>query len=132
LTVPSRTSHTTPPPHPSTLFPYTTLFRSTFTPRVEPISIDEAYLDLTGCPAPSTAAASPEAPAGSPLAFARAIKGRIGETLRLPVSIGVAPNKFLAKLASELAEPDGLRVIGLNAAVAVLAPLPVTVLWGVG
>ncbi len=104
----------------------------TFTPRVEPISIDEAYLDLTGCPAPSTAAASPEAPAGSPLAFARAIKGRIGETLRLPVSIGVAPNKFLAKLASELAKPDGLREIRLEAAVAVLAPLPVTVLWGVG
>ena len=104
----------------------------TFTPRVEPISIDEAYLDLTGCPAPSTAAASPEAPAGSPLAFARAIKGRIGETLRLPVSIGVAPNKFLAKLASELAKPDGLREIGLNEAAALLAPLPVTVLWGVG
>jgi DNA polymerase-4 len=100
----------------------------TFTPRIEPVSIDEAFLDLTGCPLPS--------PAGEDgtllLAGARAIKARIGETLRLPVSVGGAPNKFLAKLASELAKPDGLREIRAEHAKEVLAPLPVTVLWGVG
>jgi DNA polymerase IV len=103
----------------------------TFTPQVEPISIDEAFLDLTGCPPPR----DPRPPAGSehlPYAFGRAIKDRIGEMLRLPVSVGVAPNKFLAKLASELAKPDGLRHVGAEDAEAVLAPLPLTVLWGVG
>ncbi|HYM91179.1 MAG TPA: DNA polymerase IV [bacterium] len=96
----------------------------TFTPQVEPVSIDEAFLDLTGCPLP----ARPD----PPLEIGRAIKARIGEALRLPASVGVAPNKFLAKLASELAKPDGLRAIRAGEAVEVLAPLPVTVLWGVG
>ena len=97
----------------------------TVTPQIEPVSIDEAFLDLTGCP--------PLAPAdGSPREAAGVIKTRIGEALRLPVSVGVAPNKFLAKLASELAKPDGLREIRAEEAIEVLAPLPVTVLWGVG
>lgn len=123
----------------------------TVTPQIEPVSIDEAFLDLTGCPPLALQQRSPRPepaaqtsvdgppPAsgtrqghGSPLGVARAIKTRIGETLRLPVSVGVAPNKFLAKLASELAKPDGLREIRAEDAVTVLSPLPATVLWGVG
>ena len=97
-----------------------------FTPQVEAVSIDEAFLDLTRCPAPQQSGGA------APLEVARAIKARIGETLHLPVSVGIAPNKFLAKLASELAKPDGLREIRAEDAISVLAPLPVTVLWGVG
>ncbi len=103
----------------------------TFTPQIEPISIDEAFLDLTGCPVPP--GASPEEkPSDSGLAIARAIKARIREVLGLPSSLGVAPNKFLAKLASELAKPDGLRRIQPAEIESVLDPLPVTALWGVG
>lgn len=105
---------------------------NTFTPQVEPVSIDEAFLDLTGCPLSARLAAAPEAGADVSLEIGRAIKVRIREALRLPASVGVAPNKFLAKLASELAKPDGLRAIRAADAVEVLAPLPVTVLWGVG
>jgi DNA polymerase IV len=88
-------------------------------------------LDLTGCPPPSGTPVAADGTAG-PLAVAGAIKARIGEALRLPVSVGIAPNKFLAKLASELAKPDGLREIRADDAIDVLAPLPVTMLWGVG
>ena len=105
---------------------------NTFTPQVEPVSIDEAFLDLTGCPMPAPSDRSPREARDPPLDLARTIKSRIGEALRLPVSVGVAPNKFLAKLASELAKPDGLRGIRTEEAMEVLAPLPVTVLWGVG
>ena len=109
------------------------LFRllDTLTPRVEPVSIDEAFLDLTGCPPPAGTQMS-AAGTAPPLEIGRAVKTRIGETLGLPVSVGVAPNKFLAKLASELAKPDGLREIRAEDAIQVLAPLPVTALWGVG
>jgi DNA polymerase-4 len=100
----------------------------TFTPQVEPLSIDEAFLDLTGCPVPQDAPATADAP----LAFARVIKARIGGRLHLPASLGAAPNKFLAKLASELAKPDGVRSITPDDVGPVLDPLPVTVLWGVG
>ncbi len=110
-----------------------------FTPRIEPVSIDEAFLDLTGCPVPPSGPAAeggsapPAIDGGDPgLAIARAIRARIRAALRLPVSIGVAPNKFLAKLASELAKPDGLRRIGAEEVPAVLDPLSVTYLWGVG
>jgi DNA polymerase-4 len=104
----------------------------TFTPQVEAVSIDEAFLDLTGCPSPGRGHGASGEALGTPLEIARAIKARIGEALRLPVSVGAAPNKFLAKVASELAKPDGLREIRAEEAVSVLAPLPVTVLWGVG
>src|SRR2546426_4527197 len=104
----------------------------TFTPQVEPVSIDEAFLDLTACPPPGQPAAPPDATGKTPLGIARGIKARIGETLRLPASVGVAPNKFLAQLASALAKPDGLRAIQARDAMEGLAPLPVTVLWGVG
>ena len=100
----------------------------TFTPQVEALSIDEAFLDLTGCPVPGDAP-----PADDPgRAIASAIKRRIQDVLQLPASLGVAPNKFLAKLASEMAKPDGLRRILPGEAVSVLDPLPVTALWGVG
>ncbi len=101
------------------------------TPQIEPVSIDEAFLDVTGCPPPRSASGARCAGDAS-LLMAGAIKTRISETLRLPVSVGVAPNKFLAKLASELAKPDGLREIRAQDAIEVLGPLPVTVLWGVG
>jgi DNA polymerase IV len=104
----------------------------TFTPRIEPLSIDEAFLDLTGCPPPPPPDGTLREGGASPLEIARAIKTRIAQALRLPVTVGAAPNKFLAKLASELGKPDGLREIRAEEAKEVLAPLPVTVLWGVG
>jgi len=103
----------------------------TFTPQIEPLSIDEAFLGLTGCPVPADApAAGPRDDPG--LRIAGAIKARIRTVLHLPASLGVAPNKFLAKLASELAKPDGLRRIHPEEVESALDPLPVTVLWGVG
>ena len=93
-----------------------------YTPLVEPLSIDEAFLDVTGC----------ERLFGSGPDLARAIKDRIKGELGLTASVGVAPNKFLAKLASDLEKPDGLTVIGADEAAARLAVLPVGRLWGVG
>ncbi len=104
----------------------------TFTPQIEPVSIDEAFLDLTGSPSLAPRLTGARLPGGSILEAAGGIKSRIGAALHLPVSVGVAPNKFLAKLASELAKPDGLREIRAEHAMEVLAPLPVMVLWGVG
>jgi DNA polymerase-4 len=93
-----------------------------FTPLVEPISIDEAFLDVTG--SQSLFGAAPE--------IGRAIKRKIRDEVGLVASIGVAPNKFLAKLASDLEKPDGFVVITQEEAEARLAPLPVSRLWGVG
>ncbi len=107
----------------------------TFTPQIEPVSIDEAFLDLTGCPVPRGVPGGGREDSGGDdpgLAVAHAIKARIKEVLGLPVSLGVAPNKFLAKLATELAKPDGLRCITPEEVQEVLDPLPVTMLWGVG
>jgi DNA polymerase-4 len=108
----------------------------TFTPQIEPLSIDEAFLDLTGCPVPIDAPTEeediPAARSDPGLAIARAIRARIHTVLGLPVSLGVAPNKFLAKLASELAKPDGLRRVYPDDVLSTLDPLPVTALWGVG
>jgi DNA polymerase IV len=93
-----------------------------FSPVVEPLSIDEAFLDLTGTerllgPAPSVAAR---------------LKERIRQEIGLTASVGVAPNKFLAKLASDLHKPDGLTVIRPEDLDTVLPPLPVTRIWGIG
>jgi DNA polymerase-4 len=93
-----------------------------FSPIVEPLSIDEAFLDLTG----SEAALGP---AGE---VARRLKDRIRAELRITASVGVAPNKFLAKLASDMNKPDGLTIIGAADVDRILPPMPVTKLWGIG
>ena len=86
-----------------------------FSPVVEPLSIDEAFLDLTGI-----------------ARAARALKDRIRAEQRLSASVGVAPTKFLAKLASDLEKPDGLVVFPVEEVPARLWPMPVQKLWGVG
>lgn len=93
-----------------------------FSPLVEPISVDEAFVDLTGTE--SLFGPAPEA--------ARAIKARIREVTQLTASAGVAPNKFLAKIASDLKKPDGLVVVPEGGEAAFLAPLKIERLWGVG
>ena len=92
------------------------------TPLVEPLSLDEAYLDVT------------DNLWGEPLAssVARGLKQRIREELALTASAGVAPNKFLAKIASGWRKPDGLTVIAPARVEAFLQQLPVEALWGVG
>jgi len=97
------------------------IFRAV-TPLVEPLSLDEAYLDVT------------ENAWGEPLGvtIARRLKRQILETTRLTASAGVAPNKFLAKIASGWKKPDGLTVIAPERVEAFLQLLPVDVLWGVG
>jgi nucleotidyltransferase/DNA polymerase involved in DNA repair len=93
-----------------------------FTPLVQPLSIDEAFLDVTG----STTQF------GDPVTIAKRLKDAIHSQTALTASVGVAPNKFLAKLASDLCKPDGLTVITEGDKVQVLAPLPVSKIWGVG
>ncbi|NIW35179.1 MAG: DNA polymerase IV [Gemmatimonadetes bacterium] len=94
----------------------------TFTELVEKISIDEAFLDVTGSGRLF----------GDGVAIAEAIKREVRERERLTVSIGVAPNKFLAKLASDIDKPDGLTVVEPGSEESFLQPLPVERLWGVG
>ncbi len=91
-------------------------------PVVEMVSIDEAYGDLSGL------AASPAAARG----IAEALRREIREAHALTASIGLAPNRFLAKVASDLEKPDGLTVIGPTDVGRVLGPLPVRVIPGVG
>ena len=93
-----------------------------FTPLVEPLSIDEAFLDVTGC----------ERLFGSAEEVARKIKAAVREETGLTVSAGVAPNKFLAKIASDLGKPDGLTIVPPGNEIGFLGPLPVGKLWGVG
>jgi DNA polymerase-4 len=93
-----------------------------YTPLIEPISLDEAFLDVTAS----------HALFGSGEEIGRAIKRRIRAEVGLVASVGVAPNKYLAKLASDLEKPDGFVVITAEEAQARLAPLPVGRLWGVG
>ena len=92
------------------------------TPLVEPLSIDEAFLDLTGI--------AKDLPEGGRIA--RRLKERIRREQRLTASVGVAPNKFLAKIASDLEKPDGLVVFPREEVPTRLHPLPVERLWGVG
>jgi DNA polymerase-4 len=91
-------------------------------PVVEPLSIDEAFLDMTGLAGDLAHGA----------AIARKLKDRIRAEERLTASVGVAPNKFLAKVASDLEKPDGLCVIAKEDVPSRLWPLPVERLWGVG
>ena len=93
-----------------------------FTPIVEPLSIDEAFLDVTGSLRLM----------GSAETIARNIKTAIGRETGLTASVGVAPNKFLAKLASDLQKPDALVVIRPQDVDHILPPLPVSRLWGIG
>lgn len=93
-----------------------------FTDLVEPLSIDEAFMDITGSIALF----------GAPIQIARAVKKQIREATGLTGSAGVAPNKFLAKIASDLKKPDGLVVVETSEVEAFLRDLPISRLWGVG
>jgi DNA polymerase IV len=92
-----------------------------YTPLVEPLSLDEAFLDVTGS----------QAIFGDGVTIAGAIKRAVREELRLTASAGVAPCKFAAKIASDLRKPDGLVVVPPDVA-AFLAPLPIERMWGIG
>lgn len=92
------------------------------TPVVEGLSIDEAFLDVRGM----------ERIAGSPIEIARRLRRDVREQVGLPISVGVARTKFLAKVASGVAKPDGLLVVRPGRELAFLHPLPVERLWGVG
>jgi DNA polymerase-4 len=95
-----------------------------YTPLVEPLSLDEAFLDVTGS----------EPLFGSSVEIGRQIKQTIRDKLRLTASVGVAPNKFLAKIASDLQKPDGFVLVeeAQHQILSFLDPLPVGRLWGVG
>jgi DNA polymerase-4 len=93
-----------------------------FSPLVEPVSVDEAFLDLTGT----------QTLWGTPPDAVRRIKARIHEGTGLTASAGLAANKFVAKVASDLEKPDGLVVVPAGGEAAFLAPLPIERLWGVG
>ncbi len=93
-----------------------------FTPLVEPLSIDEAFLDVTASGALW----------GDGAAIGRQIKSKIRSRVSLTASVGVAANKFVAKVASELEKPDGLVVVAPGEEGEFLSPLPVGRLWGVG
>jgi nucleotidyltransferase/DNA polymerase involved in DNA repair len=92
------------------------------TPLVEPLSIDEAFLDLTGIASDLQHGAR----------LAESLRQRIHEAQRLTASVGVAPNKFLAKIASDMDKPDGLTILGSDQIESKLWPLPIERLWGVG
>ena len=93
-----------------------------YTPLVEPLSLDEAFLDVSGC----------EKLFGKPEQIARRIKQEILDETGLIASVGVAPNKFLAKIASDLEKPDALVVVDPERVAEFLDPLPVGRIWGVG
>ena len=93
-----------------------------FTPVVEPLSIDEAFLDVTGSAALF----------GPPEEIAKMIKRAVCEEIGITVSAGVAPSKFVAKIASDLQKPDGLTIVAEEGLKVFLEPLPIEKLWGVG
>jgi DNA polymerase-4 len=93
-----------------------------YTPIVEPLSLDEAFLDVEGC----------ERLHGDAIEIGRGIKRDILKETGLVASVGVAPSKFLAKLASDLDKPDGFRVVQPEEVREVLDPLPVSKIFGVG
>lgn len=93
-----------------------------YTPFVEPLSIDEAFLDVSG----STHLF------GSPVDIASRIRADVRDQTGLAVSVGVTPGKFLSKIASQVAKPDGMIVVQPGEEMAFLEPLPVSHLWGVG
>jgi DNA polymerase-4 len=93
-----------------------------FTPSIERISIDEAFADVAGCTHLF----------GSPAEIARTVRARVRAELGLPLSIGVARTKHLAKIASQVAKPDGLVVVDPETELEFLHELPVSLMWGVG
>lgn len=99
-----------------------TLFRE-ITPLVEPLSLDEAFLDVGG---------SLRRLGMSPAGIGEWIRGQVYDAHRVTCSVGVAPSKFLAKLASGLSKPDGLLVVPADGVLEFLHPLPLSALWGVG
>jgi DNA polymerase-4 len=92
------------------------------TPLVQPLSLDEAFLDVSGVVRLR----------GRPAAIAAAIRDRVARELALTCSVGVASTKFVAKLASARCKPDGMLIVPVAEVLAFLHPLPATVLWGVG
>jgi DNA polymerase-4 len=93
-----------------------------FTPAIERISIDEAFADVAGCTHLF----------GSPAEIAQTVRGRVRAEIGLPISIGVARTKHLAKIASQVAKPDGLVVVDPDTELEFLHDLPVALMWGVG
>ena len=91
-------------------------------PVVEGLSIDEAFLDVSGM----------ERSVGTPVEIATRLRRRVRDELGLPITVGIARTKFLAKVASAVAKPDGLLVVPPEEELAFLHPLPVEALWGVG
>ncbi|MBO8154862.1 MAG: DNA polymerase IV [Bacillaceae bacterium] len=94
---------------------------SFITPYVEPVSIDEGYMDVTEC-----------AHLGQPLDIAKHLQKRIKDELDLPCSIGIAPNKFLAKMASDMKKPMGITILRKREIPEKLWPLPIEEMYGVG
>ena len=92
------------------------------TPLVEPLSVDEAFLDVSGA----------ERLLGSPVEIARKLRARVAAEVGLPLSVGIATTKFLAKVASAAAKPDGLIEVPAGGELNFLHPRPVECLWGVG
>ncbi|WP_423065736.1 DNA polymerase IV [Devosia sp. CN2-171] len=93
-----------------------------YTPLIERISIDEAFADVAGC----------EHLFGSPETIARTVRKRVRDEIGLPISVGIARTKHLAKVASQVAKPDGLVVVDPATELDFLHPLPVSLMWGVG
>ncbi|WP_112181249.1 DNA polymerase IV [Paraliobacillus zengyii] len=91
------------------------------TPCVQPVSIDEGYMDITACVA-----------LGSPLEIAERLQNQIRDELDIPCSIGIAPNKFLAKMASDMKKPMGITVLRKRDLADKLWPLPVDAMHGIG
>src|SRR5437899_6726082 len=91
-------------------------------PLVEGLSIDEAFLDVRGL----------ERITGTPAEIAVRLRNAVRDRVGLPITVGVARTKFLAKVASGVAKPDGLLVVPVDGELAFLHPLPVQRLWGVG
>ena len=94
----------------------------TFSPLVEPLSLDEAFVDMTGC----------EALFGAPAEMGAAVRRAVLEATRLTVSVGVSSTKYVAKVASDAHKPDGLTVVGPDEVAGFLHPLTIDRLWGVG
>ncbi|WP_284230577.1 DNA polymerase IV [Mycobacterium antarcticum] len=92
------------------------------TPLVEPLSVDEAFLDVSGLARVS----------GTPVQIGARLREQVAERVGLPITVGIARTKFLAKVASQEAKPDGLLLVPPDRELAFLHPLPVRRLWGVG